>query len=60
MLNIHLPQTRWKAEFPGIFMVKNKFYHFSVFIDIDVTSKLLVLILVDMDRGDQDLYIGTK
>ena len=26
----------------------------------DVTWKLLVLILVDMDRGDQDLYKGTK
>ena len=26
----------------------------------DVTWKLLVLILVDMNRGDQELYIGTK
>ena len=27
---------------------------------VTVTWKLLVLILVDMDRGNQALYIGTK
>ena len=27
---------------------------------MSVTGKLIVLILVDMDRGDQELYIGTK
>ena len=26
----------------------------------DVTRKLIVFILVDMDRGHQDSYVGTK
>ena len=31
---------------------------FFLTIQIDVTQKLMVLILVDIDRGAQDLYIG--
>ena len=39
------------------------FFYFFLFIVLtlyDIIWKLLVLILVDMDRGDQDLYIGIK
>ena len=31
-----------------------------IWLHSDGTRKLIVLILVDMDRGNQDLYIGTK
>ena len=54
-----------------IILPENKLCHFFRFLlpfwriwrNSDVTWKLLVLIVVDMDKhdkGDQDLYIGTK
>ena len=51
-------------KIPKIFMIKTNFaiffYHFDVWCHSDVTQKLIVLILVDMDGGDQGLCIGTK
>ena len=40
---------------------KNRFLPYGrILRHSDVTRTLLVLILVDMDRGDKDLYKGTK
>ena len=60
-------RPRENQIFLSILRVRNRFLYFRVFLPFgriwhhyDVVWKLLVLILVDMDRGGQDLYIRIK
>ena len=61
-----LPQTRWKWMFLGFYIVKVNFAILCLLLFwpirrlSDFTRKPMVLILVGMDAGDQDLNIGTK
>ena len=62
-----LPKIRWKSDAPWVFMINIKFCHLFRFFTTwriwrhgDVKRKFIVLILIDMDRGNQDLNIGTK
>ena len=47
-----LPQTRWNADVRKIFTTQSKFTILTI-----MTSLFDGAFFVDMDRGDQDVYI---